>query len=972
MGNWNSIINKIKEEKKPNSKLQRNIPNKQDEYKDLEIELLKSAIANDPDSFILNNLMMCIQFFENYEEDILQIKGTLASSYEAELNKMLPPQKHVLVPDILQEYIARNIIFTSKRQTDDLIIEPLQPVRIYVVYNNIEITEQHYQPEYSSLNNGITYNMMVQSSEHPGYVRLRCLDETPYPRNLNERAPSLITDDDEIYYGDGSTVESIYSRNSNMTLLMKKKNFQTSMICNIGSLSNLHDDKTMYRTPLSHENIYKTRSIPDIKTESDWGHISSDNQRIYNKKTMPKSDVKIRKESCQQSAQTSKSMNAEVCRPPSSTTDSGYRSGVCDSDSDYSYRIVTPRVQTICNTNHDEMDTSTKIYSNAMIPTQCFRKVKITNEGKIYTIREERKQPQNSKQFRLMMIDRQYDCEVLYTSSERFMRHFCNLFVNQLAGPLGFKSDDSNHVENSVIHCDKIIESHSLKHCKIESYEITPTIGLQWPEFAQEWLDRPRSTWPDYNDISKVKDFGCYVIPESSSPRKKNFLLKEFRHQNLKKSIYQETEWQLVFPAAERYLETCMTRSQVQVYLIALMLHKTFLRPVLDTMYGLTTSHIRNKLFWLIEKDDRPSMWPDNRTGECLIKLLKSLYCCINKSEPTLPDYFIRDKNMFSKVPCEYLLHSQKQLKRIIENPVMYVFHAMKNIKHSDKFFPRLDFTMLFKILTVKPWLAVESGLNPAVDMPRTKEESHREEIYNRSGRLWDNARMKNHPNYNTRVIMNKTFITPRKATDSIVEISERCAELKGLRLVALLDFFIRHFIKMAKCCHKYKSYQQKKVYLDQADRLTIILSDLTRYKDDVKAYRDEISALRMKVTTNSTRLTNEPPETPKRNLEPIFISSLKDRYTRQFAEVPMQLKDEQSHSNHEYMDKKAIIHEVRFKDEKNANKEAKTIENATTSNEDSYISRNPVSKNQRHELALNINQKVVSLADHLSETTYI
>lgn len=68
MGNWNSIINKIKEEKKPNSKLQRNIPNKQDEYKDLEIELLKSAIANDPDSFILNNLMMCIQFFENYEE----------------------------------------------------------------------------------------------------------------------------------------------------------------------------------------------------------------------------------------------------------------------------------------------------------------------------------------------------------------------------------------------------------------------------------------------------------------------------------------------------------------------------------------------------------------------------------------------------------------------------------------------------------------------------------------------------------------------------------------------------------------------------------------------------------------------------------------------------------------------------------------------------------------------------------------
>lgn len=100
--------------------------------------------------------------------DINQIKETLASSYEAKLNKILPPQKHVLLPDILQEYIAHNIIFTSKRQTGDLIAEPLQPVRIYIVYNNIEITEQQYQPEYSSLNNGITYNMMVQSSEIPG------------------------------------------------------------------------------------------------------------------------------------------------------------------------------------------------------------------------------------------------------------------------------------------------------------------------------------------------------------------------------------------------------------------------------------------------------------------------------------------------------------------------------------------------------------------------------------------------------------------------------------------------------------------------------------------------------------------------------------------------------------------------------------------------------------------------------------
>ncbi|XP_070167741.1 uncharacterized protein [Polyergus mexicanus] len=909
---------------------------------DVELKLLRKTIAEDPNSFILNNLMMCVQFFENYEEDIIQIKETLASSYEAKLNKTLPPQKHVLLPDILQEYIAHNINFTSKRQTGDLIEEPLQPIRIYIVYNNIEITEQQYQPEYSSLNNGITYNMMVQSSENPGYVRLRCLDETPYQRNLSNN--------DETY--DESDNESIYSRNSNM-ILMKKKGLQTSTFSN-RSLSNLYNDETIYedQISLSHENIYRTSSN-HIKTESNCEHISSvENQRSHSKKTWSNSELEIRKESYQQPG-SAKSVKAKVFRPPSSLS-SGYHS-------EGSYHTVSSTAKARRNIKHNKMNATSKTYPNSMIPPQCFKEVKINNKGNIYRIGEKPRQLQNNKQLRLRIAERQYDCKAFYTSSEMFMNHFVDLFVNQLAELLDFKPNDQNRVENSVIYYDKMIESHSLKMRKIGSYEITPTIWLQWPEFALEWLDRPRSTWPDYNDIGKVKDFGCYVVPENSLPSKRNLSSK---HENVKKNIHQEIEWQLMFPAAERYLETCMTRSQVQVYLIALMLHKTFLRPVLDTMHGLTTFHIRNKLFWLIEKNDGPSQWPDNRTGECLNKLLRSLHCCIKQNEPTMPDYFVRDKNVFSKVSRDDLLRSQKQLKRIIDNPIMYVFHAMENIKYSDKFFPRLDFAKLFKILTVQPRLAV---VNPAIDMPRTTEESHREEIYNRSSGVWDTARMKDQQNCSTRVITSKTLITPRKAMDFIVEISERCAKLEGLRLAALLDFFVKHFLKMAECCHRYRSYQQKEVYLDQADRLSIILSDLTRYKNYAKAYRDKIHALRMRAATNSTRLSNEPPETPKRNAEPIFVSTLKDRYRP---------KDEQPQSSHEcmeeYTDKitKEITHEVRFKDEENVEKNIK-IANVTTSEEDSYTSRKPVSKNQSDEsIHLDTIQRVVSLTDYSSETS--
>lgn len=102
----------------------------------------------------------------------MQVKEHLASACEAKLNKALPPQKHVLLPDVLQEHIARNVAFTSTRQTFRPTIEPLQPVRIYVVHDNIEITEQHYPPEYSSVNNAITYSMMVKPSEHQGEMNL--------------------------------------------------------------------------------------------------------------------------------------------------------------------------------------------------------------------------------------------------------------------------------------------------------------------------------------------------------------------------------------------------------------------------------------------------------------------------------------------------------------------------------------------------------------------------------------------------------------------------------------------------------------------------------------------------------------------------------------------------------------------------------------------------------------------------------
>lgn len=40
----------------------------ENESYDQDLMLLRRTIRRDPEAFILNNLMMCVQFFENYDE----------------------------------------------------------------------------------------------------------------------------------------------------------------------------------------------------------------------------------------------------------------------------------------------------------------------------------------------------------------------------------------------------------------------------------------------------------------------------------------------------------------------------------------------------------------------------------------------------------------------------------------------------------------------------------------------------------------------------------------------------------------------------------------------------------------------------------------------------------------------------------------------------------------------------------------
>ncbi|KAK2575538.1 hypothetical protein KPH14_011258 [Odynerus spinipes] len=856
-----------------------NIENQYREAEDVEMKWLRRTIRNEPEFFVLNNLMMCVQFFGNYEEDIARIRQALVSPREADINERLPPHKHVLLPDLLQEEVARNVGFTSSRQTLRPTIEPLQPVRIYIVHNNIEVTEEDSPNYYSIMKDTTTYNMLLKQTEHRGYVKLQLQEVTPLLKKvITEEGSngSSRTKNDDGFYSDGDSVYgSKYARNADLAFVRQSKSsLRSSKYGHSHSSPNLYEEGALYEKGVqrSQENVYDSNNAHgSVKAESDYKADSLIERRSQAPELPARNGYPSRGGGYHRTSRHHHKSKVYSNNSRASSTSSGYRSGhyVLDSDSDCGCNH-TCNVARSCDDLYSSADMAKNMEDlsfdeypdGCTIPRQCFRKITYTSEGKIYDPLEERKYMMNSKQKRIRQILRRYNYDVSYVSSFQFMRYFLNIFVNQLAEILGFDLETIDDVkpEGGVIYCDKVMVSLTSRLTIVEPYEIIPTIWTQWPEDGKEWLDRPRSTWPSEKDIGKIQDFGCYVVPEGFSPKKGL-------------NSFQDIEWQLSFPAAERYLETCMTPAQAHV---------------------LTTAHIRNRLFWMIEENDRPSKWPDHRMGECLVKLLQSLYYCISQNEPTLSDYFIRDRNLFQRVPSNDLVHTQKQIKRILENPIMYVFHAMENVRYSQQFFPKMNFEMLLNILTADTLTLINPALarqdhkpisKSSGDYYDTSKKSNHVYTHDRPGGFWENAknisRTENEQKiYATKpAVTNKTLINPRKATDSVIEISERCADLEGTRLCALLDFFITHFMKMGERCHQYHALRQKTIYLDQAERLSILLSEYPRSKEDGKAYLDKIKCLRLR--QDVPKVDNVQPQTSKRTTgeEPLFAVRLKNRY---------------------------------------------------------------------------------------------
>lgn len=366
--------------------------------------------------------------------------------------------------------------------------------------------------------------------------------------------------------------------------------------------------------------------------------------------------------------------------------DSGF-----NTESDYEYSTInqamTPVSLTI-SAHHPTGGTS----GGGSLPKSCLTPIKVRNEKSENN--SDRDSSDDEKRVpNVPLFRKQY-----YLNSTEFMAHFRkNVFPNELGLVMGFSK---KQIYQSKFARDRIFLFDA-------AYQIVPAITLPWPGIlAYEWMWRDRKAgkyvWPTKTMITDVSRLFCQACPNGFLPK---------RGANPNRSL----EWEVTFPRAEKYLETRMSHAQIKAYLYLLTLLKAFVEPKTGN-HGLLPRHVRTLMFWECEADY--VRWPESRLGSKLLLVLKHL--CLNLGNAHLPDYFVKNKNLFGSIPGMYLRSAQEALAKIIEFPVMYFLVALQSLTYVSpgQFYPLPDFERLHKILTsdgldlgdTKPLLLKKTG----------------------------------------------------------------------------------------------------------------------------------------------------------------------------------------------------------------------------------------------------------------------
>lgn len=497
-----------------------------------------------------------------------------------------------------------------------------------------------------------------------------------------------------------------------------------------------------------------------------------------------------------------------------------------------------------------------------------------------------------------------------YLNSKTFLTYFANLFRDSLANDIGISSKE---LSNATWKGPIIYSS---------CWETIPAISCPWPNEAYEWIHRQRDIkenpitqqkfqWPTRVMVNKVVSLGCHVVPLGYVPK-------------YGINPYRELEWKIVFPEAERYLESSLTNTQAKVYIIVRLLIQTYVEPYIDNTQNMfTAEHLRAHLFWQCEMNY--AAWPEEYLGEALIRFLNSLLETIKRQR--LPDYFLPKRNLFENIPERIMVELHKRIFRITENPVMHLMNALRNLSYSTTFrMAQFNYKKLYSAIVIDNPLKIVNPMFRVQDTADTKKSNNDDsdsdgmqsdletngndalgvigyfqkvDRTDKSRRrrtkrvpfleaeklsqkmekekkleMENEKRREMESMFDVRVsqfnLLSATMFIKLTAICNFILQFSIGKHLEKIRRVIIYELFIDHFIELAASASTFKSYNQALIYLKQASRLCSLLND-DGHPDKAENLLDQIEQQQNTILIERNRESTTRPQLPRREsfLEP-------------------------------------------------------------------------------------------------------
>ncbi|XP_058063652.1 uncharacterized protein LOC131213596 isoform X2 [Anopheles bellator] len=689
---------------------------------------MQHQLAFNSDIFVLNQLMLGVQFYGNFEREMWEAVERNRAEENRRNGRTSRHCKTVILPDRLLEAVDKRVKFYAKHGPHKNRLLPLHTQTCYIVHDNIEITNPGDSSVYSILTDAPIYKLEIEDGLdeklkrggsagmqraprrgncHHGYVKLRSVEyikpngppavaverlepiERPL-RNGNLSDSDTLEDDDD---DDDEDVDD--DGGDDRDGRFRQRKFRDSIAVKYPKM--LNGVYGGVRGKASHHPMaIRSTAVPSTSTSStsppsseyDYAYITAINTHqplSVMRSAGPGGGVDGISASSMETAPLSTTVLPDYCITTLSCpieVPEGYYSDDEESSGQSSGS----------NTAHDTGK-----------PAAGGGKHRSTEYS------TERRQ---------------------YLNSKGFLAYFVNLFQDRLAAELDIPADD---LPDATWKGAVVYSGH---------WEIVPAVFCPWPREATEWVHRKRDVkvnpltkqrfqWPTPPMIQKVRSFGCHVVPVGYAPK---------QGQNR----YRQLEWKIVFPEAERYLESCLSSTQVKLYLIAKLLLKTFVETAPATattapaatlanggigMFGL--EHLRAHLFWQCETNY--AAWPEDYLGEALLRFLNALLERIKTHR--LPDYFLPARNLFENVPERVLVELHRRIFRVTENPVMHLLVALRNLKLPSgtlAFYPKLRLKRLYAYLVIDNPLKLVNPLLRDEDENLAAEDSDEQEANER------------------------------------------------------------------------------------------------------------------------------------------------------------------------------------------------------------------------------------------------